>query len=99
MSAGQLLMAYTIGTAALALWAYVRWPGAAPPTLMRAVLRVVVALVLLQVGLAALDLGLGLAPTLAVLVLVVTVVPVLTFAFLASLWFLRLCAEQARGAG
>lgn len=98
MSAGQLLTAYTIGTAALALWAYVRWPSAAPPTLMRAVLRVVVALILLQLGLAALELGLGLAPALAVLVLVVTVVPVLTFAFLASLWFLRLCAEQARGA-
>lgn len=98
MSAGQLLMAYTIGTAALALWAYVRWPSAAPPTMMGAVLRVVVALVLLQIGLGALDLGLGAAPSLAILVVVVTVVPVLTYAFLAALWFLRLCAEQARGA-
>ena len=50
MTAGQLLMAFTLGTAALAL-----------------------------------------------AVVVGVVVPVLTFAFLASLWFLKVCADQVRG--
>ena len=39
--------------------------------------------------------GLGIAaPSLAILMLVGTVVPVLTFTFLASIWFLKVCADQ-----
>jgi hypothetical protein len=98
MTAGQLLMAFTLGTAALALWAYLRWPGAAPNTMKGAVIRIAVALLLFQVGAAALGLGDGAAPALAVIVVVGVVVPVLTYAFLASLWFLKLCADQVRGA-
>jgi hypothetical protein len=97
VSGTQLLAAFTVGGALLALWAYLRWPGAAPASLRGAIVRAVIALVLLQVGLAFLRLGLELAPTLAVLVVVATVVPVLTFAFLASLWFMKSCAEQLRG--
>ena len=98
MTAGLLLMAFTLGTAALALWSYLRWPGAAPATIKGAVIRIAVALLLLQVGAAALGLGDGAAPALAVAVVVGVVVPVLTYAFLASLWFLKLCADQVRGA-
>jgi hypothetical protein len=98
MAAGQLLMTVTFATAALALWSYVRWPGAAPATMKGAVVRVVASLVLLQVGAAAFGLGIAAAPSLAILVLVGTVVPVLTFAFLASIWFLKVCADQIRGA-
>jgi hypothetical protein len=97
MTAGQLLMAFTLGTAALALWSYLRWPGAAPATMKGAAVRVVVALVFLQVGAGALGLGVDAAPALAIAVVVVVVVPVLTYAFLASLWFLKVCAEQVRG--
>ena len=97
MTAGQLLMAFTLGTAALALWSYLRWPGAAPATMKGAVIRVALALILLQVGAAALGLGVGAAPALAVVIVVVTVVPVLTYAFLASIWFLKVCADQVRG--
>jgi len=98
MTTGQLLMAFTIGTALLALWSYVRWPGAAPATMRGAVLRMLVAIGLLQVGLAALELGAGAAPALAILVAVGAVVPVLTYAFLASLWFMKVLADQMRGA-
>ena len=98
MSAGQLLMAFAMGTAALALWSYVRWPGAAPATMKGAVLRILLALALLQVGLAGLELGIEAAPGLAVIIFVGAVVPVLTYAFLASLWFMKVCADQMRGA-
>jgi hypothetical protein len=97
MSGGQLLMALTVGTAVLALWSYLRWPGAAPATMKGAAIRVAVALVLLQVGAAALGFGVEAAPALAILVVVGVVVPVLTYAFLASIWFLKVCADQVRG--
>lgn len=98
MTTGQLLMTLTLATAALALWSYVRWPGAAPATMKGAVVRVVVSLVLLQIGAAAFGLGIAAAPSFALVLLVGTVVPVLTFAFLASIWFLKVCADQIRGA-
>jgi hypothetical protein len=96
MTTGQLLMTLTIATAALALWSYVRWPGAAPATMKGAVVRIVVSLVLLQIGVFAFGLGIAAMPSLAILLLVGTVVPVLTFAFLASIWFLKVCADQIR---
>ncbi len=98
MTASQLLMAFAVGTAALALWSYVRWPGAAPGTMKGAVLRVLIAIGLLQMGLGALDAGIQAAPGLAVIVFVGTVLPVLTYAFLASLWFMKVCADRMRGA-
>ena len=98
MTTGQFLATLTLATAALALWSYVRLPGAAPATMKGALLRVVISFVLLQVGAMAFGLGLAAAPSLALLMLVGTVIPVLTFAFLASIWFLKACADQIRGA-
>ena len=98
MSTGQLLMAFAVGTAALALWSYVRWPGAAPDTMTGAVLRVLLAFGLLQVGLAGLKLGIETVPGLGVIIFVGAVVPVLTYTFLAALWFMKVCADQMRGA-
>lgn len=97
MTAGQLLMAFTLGTAALALWSYLRWPGAAPATIKGAIVRAVLAFVLLQFGAGLLGYGVGAAPTFAVMIVVGVVVPVLTYAFLASIWFLKVCADQVRG--
>ena len=99
MTAGQMLMAFTLGTAALALWSYLRWPGAAPATIKGAIIRVALALLLLQVGAAALGYGVEAAPAFAVAVVVGVVIPVLTFAFLASIWFLKVFADQIRGGG
>jgi len=96
MTAGQFLIALAVGTAALALWSYVRWPGAAPASIKGAVLRMVIALLLLQIGLGALRVGVEAAPSLAVLVVIGAVVPVLTYAFLASIWFMKACADQLR---
>jgi hypothetical protein len=98
MTTAQLLMAFTVGTAALALWSYVRWPAAAPNTIAGAIIRAVLALLLLQIGAAVLGVGADAAPALAVGVVVFVVTPVLTYAFLASLWFLKVCADQIRGA-
>jgi hypothetical protein len=98
MTTGEFLMTLTLATAALALWSYVRWPGAAPATMKGAVLRVVISLVLLQVAAVALGIGIAAAPSLAIMIVVGTVTPVLTFAFLASIWFLKACADQIRGA-
>jgi hypothetical protein len=97
MTAGQLLMAFTLGTALLALWSYLRWPGAAPATMKGAAVRVALALLLLQVGGTALGIGVEAAPAFAVVVVVGVVVPVLTFTFLASIWFLKVCADHVRG--
>ncbi len=98
MTTGQLLITFTLGAAALALWSYVRWPGAAPATVKGAVLRVVSALVLLQVGAAALDFGVAAAPNLATVIVVGAVIPALTYVFLASIWFFKVCADEMRGA-
>ena len=98
MTANYLLMAFTVGTAALALWSYVRWPGAAPATMKGALLRILISLGLLQVGGVALDIGVEAVPALGLVVLVLAVVPALTYAFLASIWFLKVCLDQVRGA-
>jgi hypothetical protein len=97
MTGGQLLIALTLGAAALALWSYVRWPGAAPATMKGAIVRVVIALALLRVGIGVLDIGNGASPFVAILVVLGSVVPVLTFAFLTSIWFMKVCADQMNG--
>ncbi len=97
MTTGQFLITLTLATAALAVWSYVRWPGAAPATISGAVVRVVISLVLLQVGAGALNLGVATSPSLAIVLLIGTVIPVLTFAFLASIWFLKACADRIDG--
>jgi hypothetical protein len=97
MSKTELLMAFTAGTALLAVWSYVRWPGAAPATMRGAVIRVALALVLMQAGAAVLGSGVEALPGLTLVLVVAVVMPVLTFAFLAALWFLKLCADQVSG--
>ena len=97
MNAGQLLMGFTLGAAALGIWSYVRWPGAAPATMKGAIIRAVLAFVLMQLGAGLLGFGVEAAPAFAVLIVVGVVVPVLTYAFLASIWFLKVCADQIRG--
>ena len=98
MSSQELLSIFTLGTAALALWSFVRWPDAAPDTIKGAVWRVLLALALFQVGGAALHLGVEAVPSLRIVVVVGCVIPVMTYAFLASIWFLKVCADQIRGA-
>jgi hypothetical protein len=98
MTTHQVLLVFTVGTAVLALWSYARWPGAAPATMKGAVLRVVVAVALLYLSLGVLELGVAAVPSLAILLIVATLVPVLTYAFLSSIWLMKVCADQMRGA-
>ena len=98
MSTGQLLLAFTLGTASLALWSFVRWPSLAPSNLQSAMFRVLVALVLLHAGGSLLGAGVDAAPAWGPLLFVAAVVPVLTYAFLASIWFMKALADRIRGA-
>ena len=97
MGKTELLLSFTVGTALLALWTYVRWPGAAPATLKGAAIRVALALLLMQLGAGLVGFGVEAAPGLTVPLVVGVVLPVLTYAFLASLWFLNLFAGRLRG--
>lgn len=98
MSTSQLLIAFTAGTAVLAVWAHVRWPHVAPRTIKGALVRVLLALALLQFGAALLGAGIEAAPAWGPFLFVAAVVPVLTYAFLASIWFMKVLADQMRGA-
>ena len=97
MGVAGLLLAIVTASALLALWSYLRWPGAAPSKFADAVLRVVIAFVLLQVGTFALDAAVGASPAAAVLAVVGVVAPVRAFMFLASIWILKLFADQLKG--
>ena len=92
-----LLLALVLSAAALTIWFHLRWPGAAPKSFVDAVLRVLAGLALLQVGVFALNAAAGASPGMAVLAIVGVVAPVLTFAFLASLWIMKLFADELKG--
>ena|SRR5215213_717283 len=98
MTGQQLLFVFTVGTAALALWSYVRWPGAAPATMRGAIVRVLLAVVLLNVSVGLLKMGIEAVPSLAMVLIVAVVVPVLTYTFLSSIWLMKIVADQLRGA-
>jgi hypothetical protein len=98
MTSEQLLVIFTVATAALALWSYVRWPGAAPVTMTGAILRVLLAVALLQIGVRGLRMGIEVFPSLGILLVVAVAVPILTYAFLSSIWLMKVCADQMRGA-
>lgn len=97
MGVAGLLVAIVTASAALALWSYLRWPGAAPSKLGDAIVRVVLAFALLQVGTFALDAAVGASTGAAVLAVVGVVAPVLAFMFLAALWIMKLFADQLKG--
>lgn len=97
MDIGELLVAIAVGAALLALWSYVRWPGAAPTSFGGAIVRALLAFGLLQLGVVALEAAVGASPSVVVVAVLGLIVPALTFAFLASLWLLRLFADALRG--
>lgn len=84
------------GAALLAVWCYVRWPGAAPPTLGGAVVRALIALPLMHVAATILGFATGESWALTMLALLVGVLGALTYAFLASLWIFRLFADAMK---
>lgn len=96
MSGGSFLVCLTVGAAALALWALVRFPGRAPASLGWA---------FVHVG-AAMAVGSLLKPVLAAVVgstlpfalfvgIFALVLPSLIYMFLAGGWLLRLTAARA----
>jgi hypothetical protein len=94
---GGLLLPLALGAALLALWSYVRWPGAAPGSFRGAIVRALLAFGLLQLGTVPLDAAAGTSTGVVVLAVLGVILPVLTFAFLASLWIMRLFADALKG--
>ena len=97
MDKGGLLTALALGAALLALWSYVRWPSIAPRSFRRAIVLVLLAFGLLQVGTVPLGAASGTSTMLAVFAVVGVIVPALTFTFLTALWVMRLFAESLKG--
>jgi hypothetical protein len=97
VSVAVLLLAIVVSAGALTLWFHIRWPGAAPKSFTDAILRVLLGLALLQLGVVVLDAAAGSSSGVAVLAVIGVVAPVLTFAFLASLWLMKLFADQLKG--
>lgn len=60
-------------------------------------LRVLLGFALLQLGVVALEAAVDVSADVALLAVVGVVVPVLAFAFLASLWVLKLFADALKG--
>jgi len=99
VTAAVLIAAIAFGAALLAVWSYLRWPGAAPNTIASAILHAILAFGALQV--AAIGLGRAAASSdyAAELALILVVLPALTYAFLAALWVMRLFAASLKGVG
>jgi hypothetical protein len=54
--------------------------------------------VILNASVSVLKLGIEAVPSLASLLVVAVLVPVLTYAFLSAIWLMKVCADQMRGA-
>jgi hypothetical protein len=101
VSPGVALVAFAFGSAVLAVWLYVRFPGLAPTQLKHAVAHVVVALVITQlvVGLR-LELDVGIEGHAAILVqLFGLLLPVVIYTFLSALWLFALLTSVFRAYG
>ena len=97
MTTGVLLFATTVGAAALALWCHLRWPGAAPSTIRGAVIRALIGFAALHLSAAVLAWAAEISVGAMIASFVAVIVPVLTFAFLTTLWVMKLFADALRG--
>jgi hypothetical protein len=100
MSFGTFIVVMTLGAAALALWAGVRFPRMGPETLTGALIQVALALgagwFLVPAAMTSVirwDEAAG--PVLAVLLFAL---PALTYLFLATLWAMRVLQEMMQSA-
>ncbi len=92
MSNGTFVLVLTVAAALLALWLDLRLPRLAPPSLARVLFHVGFAFVTLQLFAA-------LAATLTIYVALFGIVlPMLTYAFLTGIWFIRLAQSLLPGA-
>ena len=86
----MLETAMFIGLSLVAVWAYVRFPGLRPGSLMRAVVHVVVSFVVFALLPATLGLVLPAAPSpgLVPYVVLALLIPSLTYLFLSWVWLI-----------
>jgi len=101
VSPGVALVAFAFGSAALAVWFYVRFPSLAPTQLKHAIAHVVAAIVIAQLVVSwnvRLDVGLeGHAATLVQLFGLL--LPVVVYTFLSALWLFALLTGFFRAYG
>lgn len=92
MGSGTFALALAVGAALLAMWTSMRFPRLGPATLDRLLVHAVVAFALLRL-VPGTD-----SAAFAFVVVFGALLPALVYAFLVSLWVLRL-AQDALGAG
>jgi hypothetical protein len=91
------LAAIAAGAAALAIWSFLRWPHAAPKTFGGAIVHAILAFGTLQVVGSALGIVADRSEHAVGFALIALVLSALTYAFLATLWVLRLFAALVKG--
>jgi hypothetical protein len=97
MGTPGLIVVFALGSAALALWVYTRYPKAAPETFRGAVVHVALAILMGQ--LAILLMGrVAVDPAGIMLSLFTLAIPALVYSFLACLWMFRVCQQMLGGA-
>jgi hypothetical protein len=94
-----LIAALAGGAAALAIWSFLRWPAMAPKTFGGAIVHAILAFGTLQVVGSGLGFVADRSEHAVALALILLVLPALTYAFLATLWVLRLFAALVKGVG
>jgi hypothetical protein len=98
MSAAGLLLCFTLGAALLALWTDTRFPGLAPPSMMRIVLHTGGALIVAQFVAPMGMRLLGTSAPMLLIGLVLLFLPALVYTFLGSLWLMRKLVSSMPGA-
>jgi hypothetical protein len=100
MSSSALVLVYTIGAAALAMWVEVRFGRLAPGSLKARFLHTALALATVQLAVPVMRLLVGDGESVghSMFALLYVFLPALLYAFLASIWLLKLVAGGGRTA-
>lgn len=100
MSSNALVLLYVLGACALAMWVEVRFGRFTPKSMKARFFHMALALAFVQLSVPVLRLvvGNGESVSRAVLGLVYVFLPALTYAFVTSIWLLKLVSEGRRPA-
>ena len=97
MDAPGLVVAFALGSAALALWVLMRFPQLAPETFRGGALHLCLAIVLGQLAVLPIQ-SIAVDPTGILLSLFALALPALIYSFLACMWLFRICQQLLGGA-
>jgi hypothetical protein len=97
MDAPGLVVAFALGSAALALWVLMRFPQLAPETFRGGTVHLCLAILLGQLAVLPIQ-RIAVDPTGILLSLFALALPALVYSFLACLFLFRLCQQLLGGA-